>query len=905
MRLHSLEVTAFGPFPETARVDFDALSGAGLFLLSGPTGAGKSSILDAVCFALYGEVPGDRATAKRLRCDQAAAGVAPRVVLEATLSGRRFRLDRSPAWQRAKRRGSGVTTEPARVVLSEHVAGQWQPLSTRLDETGHLVTSLVGVTLGQFCQVALLPQGRFQAFLRARSEERHLLLQQVFRTGRFDDVERWLRDHRTTLRRESQVHADAISDLVSRLSEVAATPAPADWADDPALLWTWADQAMADTTERAQAASTALEAAVAAQALAGAEVESGRLLVEADAAHTTALSEVLRLEDEAPRHEASGTRLRRARQASAVMPLHDTWHAASQEASRAAERADIAVAAAARLLAVEEATLDCATLEAAGRRAVAAATEVARVIPLDGELDELVASVARRRSDLEAARRLAEQERDRLTRFVVELGERLEASEQHRARAVADLHAGKEAWLDLRERRLDGMAAEIAGSLVVGGCCPVCGSPDHPAPAEPSADAPDAAAERRARKRVDDLEVTLQAIDERIRSLRAELAAAQVEAGGGPSTSETVVLEAQLVAEEDKHRQCLTQVRAVLDGTGHDSLLRLAQHLSAVEEAVQAAVVALREHEHREGEVVTALERARASAAAAGFPDLDAALEARLTDAECQRLEDALAHHATALAHARRRLEEAPRPEAPDGLPDLEPLEAALRSCTQRAGERLRAHEAWRARLARIEEVHRDLGRALDAWQPVRTQLTLATSLSTFVEGKSPDNLLQMRLSAYVLAHRLSQVVAAANVRLAVMSDHRYCLEHTGRRGAGEKRGGLSLLVRDDWSGETRDPATLSGGETFVVSLALALGLADVITQEAGGADLDTLFVDEGFGALDADTLEDVMDTLDSLRDGGRVVGVVSHVPEMQTRIPAQLRVRKGREGSSLSQVLG
>ena len=158
-----------------------------------------------------------------------------------------------------------------------------------------------------------------------------------------------------------------------------------------------------------------------------------------------------------------------------------------------------------------------------------------------------------------------------------------------------------------------------------------------------------------------------------------------------------------------------------------------------------------------------------------------------------------------------------------------------------------------------------------------------------------------MRLSAYVLAYRLSQVVAAANERLATMSDQRYTLEHTARRGAGETRGGLSLLVRDDWSGESRDPVTLSGGETFVVSLALALGLADVISQEAGGAELDTLFVDEGFGSLDADTLDDVLDVLDSLRDGGRVVGVVSHVAEMRDRIPAQLVVRKTRRGSSLA----
>ena len=129
-------------------------------------------------------------------------------------------------------------------------------------------------------------------------------------------------------------------------------------------------------------------------------------------------------------------------------------------------------------------------------------------------------------------------------------------------------------------------------------------------------------------------------------------------------------------------------------------------------------------------------------------------------------------------------------------------------------------------------------------------------------------------------------MVDAANERLARMFDHRYALEHTGARGVGETRGGLSLRVRDDWTGESRDPATLSGGETFVVSLALALGLADVVAHEAGGSELDTLFVDEGFGSLDAETLDEVLDTLDSLRDGGRVVGVVSHVAEMRDPDP-------------------
>ena len=240
MRLHQLEIVGFGPFADPVTIDFDALSDAGLFLLSGPTGAGKSSVLDAVCFALYGDVPGDRAAAKRLRSDHAAADVVPRVVLEATLSGRRFRIDRSPAWGRPKKRGDGTTTEQARVVISERARrpatarclapAQHPPRRDRAPRHPARRDDAP-----QFCQVAMLPQGRFQAFLRARSEERHALLQQVFQTGRFDRTERWLRDRRVELRRRSEAHHGAVADLVSRVSEVGGDDAPDDWPADPTL----------------------------------------------------------------------------------------------------------------------------------------------------------------------------------------------------------------------------------------------------------------------------------------------------------------------------------------------------------------------------------------------------------------------------------------------------------------------------------------------------------------------------------------------------------------------------------------------------------------------------------------------------------------------------------------------
>ncbi|WP_344005328.1 SMC family ATPase, partial [Nocardioides lentus] len=206
-------------------------------------------------------------------------------------------------------------------------------------------------------------------------------------------------------------------------------------------------------------------------------------------------------------------------------------------------------------------------------------------------------------------------------------------------------------------------------------------------------------------------------------------------------------------------------------------------------------------------------------------------------------------------------------------------------------------------RLARIGALAEELREALAALAPAAAAADLAASVAGLTSGRSPDNPAGLSLPAYVLSWRLGQVVAAANVRLGRMTGGRYVLEHAvDGRGRGGRRGGLDLAVRDEWSGRSRAPATLSGGETFVVSLALALGLADVVTQEAAadaaGVDIETLFVDEGFGSLDADTLDDVLAVLDELREGGRVVGVVSHVAGVRERIGTRLEVLKGDRGS-------
>ncbi len=981
MRLHHLSITAFGPFVEATDVDFDRLSDAGLFLLSGATGAGKSSVLDAVCFALYGAIPGDRNHAGRLRSDQAPAGLAPQVTLEATLSGRRFRIVRSPAWERPKKRGAGTTREPAKVTLSERVDAEWRPLSSRLDETGDLVSGLVGMNLDQFCQVALLPQGQFQAFLRADSAQRHQLLARLFRTGRFERVEAWLREERLTLRRASDRHVTAVADLVSRVSEAAAATVPDQVADpssaSDAATRVWAGSLREQAESLAATADGAVEAVRRAEAHAGAALTQGRDLAAARARVSEAASVLDRLAERADEHALERERLERARRAEGLRPL------ARLVGERAARASEAAARAASALDRADRVGLDPRDLPAAVEGLSHQLAALSTLLPSERRLADLraheeshAASCQRLHRDAELAdaesaalsstlvvleaalaeatdalRRLpeleAETERARAASVaraeVTLLTAELAGATTDHDHAVHHLLDLREELLDLRERRVAGMAAELAGALAVGHDCPVCGSAEHPRPAVSPSGHPDAEAEKLAQRVVDDAQAVEHALDLRVRELTTALETARTAVGDADadqlqealadrerSLAEAAALAARHPDLSEQHAaardRCTTleeeatarrvqlaelaaalehlrDEAAVLDAAvsaargSHPALASAVQQLEerqAVARGVQEAAAARDATEAALAEAEVSWGRA---ALEAGFDGVDEARAAELASDDLARLDRQVRDHDAALAAARRVLDE---PASADllstAVPDVAALEAAHREAVSALQRARAAHEAALRAGDRVCGLADDLVAALDRWAPLRERLELATSVSSFAEGKAADNRLQMRLSAYVLAHRLSQVVAAANARLAGMSDQRYSLEHVGRRGAGESRGGLSLVVRDDWSGESRDPATLSGGETFVVSLALALGLADVVAHEAGGADLATLFVDEGFGSLDAETLDDVLDILDTLRENGRAVGVVSHVAEMRDRIPTQLDRDQGAQ---------
>ncbi len=518
--------------------------------------------------------------------------------------------------------------------------------------------------------------------------------------------------------------------------------------------------------------------------------------------------------------------------------------------------------------------------------------------------------------------------------------------------------AAREAAVGAREhhqtllaRRLDGIAAELAGRLEDGVPCAVCGATEHPSPAAAPdggmvAEAEVRAAEAAAATRAAGLE---RAANE-LATLDSALAAARAVAGEAPAeqlriaadaasagldaarldAARTDAVAAELAdlragrerdgaehgeaqraaasaaAEARERTNALAEERAAIEAgrAGAPTIAERVRALTAAADAAEAAATALDAAAAAGAEAGEARARAAEAAAEAGFADLDS-LRAALRDAAvCDDIEQRLRRYDDGLAERRSA---AGRPELAAAVaapaPDVPALEQAAAAAAAAADAAQRALVLAQRRHTDLATLRGRLDAALTAAAPARERHALVRELSELASGTAASNRLRMRLSAYVLAARLEEVAAAASVRLGGMSGGRYALEHADDTAKGNRRGGLDLRVVDAWTGRSRPPGSLSGGETFLASLALALGLADVVTAEAGGARLETLFVDEGFGTLDDEgTLDEVLEVLDALRDGGRAIGIVSHVAELRQRIPAQLRVEKGRSGSRVLQ---
>ena len=993
MRLHTLRLRAFGPYATEQLIDFDRLAHGGLFLLEGPTGAGKTTILDAVTFALYGGLAGEGSADDRLRSHFAAPDARTEVALEFSLQGVRYKVTRGPEYRRPKKRGDGLTTEASWVHLQRRNGAAWTSLSHNKAEAGEMIAEVTGLTREQFTQVMLLPQGEFAKFLHSTDDVRRALLTKLFGTGLYDRITGELCARRTQANRAREQAVHAISVAVSAAAEAAGLGAAG---RDDLLAAAHADrQTRLKELEEGLAqtvASTgaALKAAVSAVTGAQAADEEARRRARLMGRLTSAIADLRAHEDTRPDHDRRAAVLAAAGHAEPVRPLLEVLAEAG-----AAVRAAAGDLRAALPDPDEDALAGRGGREAA-ERAVAAGqaaaalqhfTDSEQALPgLEAELQAIEEAAAHAEGQVTALEWAKQDLPGRLAALEGQLSEarvagaglaaaqqRLTATEKQRAavEALAGLgpllaeRAGAEQaavaahqrLVDEHQRvmeaRLTGMAAELAAGLAEGGPCPVCGSPAHPEPAVACDAVVSAEVVAAARERREAAEVKRRQAEAEHAELATEAAALAAVADGrelGGLAAEVASLTAQVAeaeaaqADSGRLESELADARADAEGLARelreaeraavaakkqadqtrDNLDRLRAELADAAgglPSVAARQAALRESAAADRALAKALdtlaarlteeakarERATTEALARGFAGAEEAGSAVLAPHEQAALAEQVSSweatltKLTAAAEAPDLAGLAPE-RADEATARAEEARAALASAQDAEQEVRGAHEAAKLQAVRLGQRHEEV-RAAEAAYDLRVEETDAViHLAGLANGT--DGHRRVALTTYVLRHWFGQVVAAANVRLTAMSSGRYELRRTDEGKTKRDRSGLTLAVIDRHTGEGRSPASLSGGETFYTSLALALGLADVVRAQAGGVDLDTLFIDEGFGSLDADTLDQVMGVIDDLRDRGRVIGIVSHVTDLKDRVGERLEVRRLPDGSSTVKVI-
>ena len=1078
MILHNLEFEAFMAYPKRQEINFDTLNNAGVFLLNGPTGAGKTTILDAICYALYGETSSDRESAKLHSTYAAHSGTKPRVLLDVTLHGKRLRIDRTPAYNKPITRGARkgqMREESAKATLAELAPGAdpsdekaWTPISSSVAEVNRTIAERTHLTKEQFLKVVLLPQGQFAQFLKSKPKERKELLKKMFPVEHYEQLFAALTEEAKTAQQEVAQDENTQRGYLERArAEMLALQALLDAADPDAE-----EAAGEETSEQLTAESVTAETldtwiavgiARARETSTREKQEQQRLTDEADR-NTRLLAERAqlqadwreyeqlcerrtRLTERADEHKAQREELAQAR---AAAPLHAQYAQVQAESQALAAREQEHSACASALeengrallaaLRDEETSADVTfpeettfaalpdlepaeqetqlealldTLRALQKKDAQLTDEEAAVAALLKQANALEQDKARAEKTLSdltaAAEQLAEElagystadeERTLAAHLVTEAQQKHDAAQQMQQKldaasaAVAEAEkqnkrtataeqkaqekwqasaqqalAATEEFKNLQVLRLAQASSLLARELKDGEPCAVCGSVEHPAPAQIAegeqlverADL-DAAKERedKAHKQARTHELAKDRATKAHQEASEALAAArtQYETLAAQGECDVEQTAAQLQQAQTRLAQAQSHV------TARDGVLvkveRVRVELQKAQEALRTIDGAAVEAQTRHRDAAARCEATAAdlapARAAVGFAQRVESVEGyRAAHQRLARavllLGQARERHALAAAQAQRLLGEsafesaelvqtavrtpervdaleqtvaayeleharllegfgreaivavaarvAAGEQAPDDLQgvreQVEQLRAAAHRLTLREGEResmLRSLQALRGEYAAF--------RAKTAQRYDRAQML--ANLAAAARGDTLGGYEhQVDLVSYVLGAEFERILQSASLHLDRMSEGRYGMVFSDHRAKGSRSGGgLNLEITDTWTGEPREASSLSGGESFLASLSLALGLAEVVQANNGGIELDTLFIDEGFGTLDAETLDMVMGTIESLRDSGRTIGLISHVEEMKNRIPAQIVVEKGQNGSSV-----
>jgi exonuclease len=1034
MRILRLTMDAVGPFPGHEVIDFEAFSDAGRFLLSGPTGAGKSTIIDAIVFALYGKVSGGRDSSdSRIRSRYASEQAKTEVELIFSTSSGNYKVRRQPAYERVKKNGKGVTKQNAKAwlfKLDEQLREVSEPL-TKTSDVGTEITRIVGLSREQFTQTVVLPQGKFAQFLRSTSKDRQDLLQELFGTAIFEDLQldlveraRKVKKNQEALDATLRANLGVLASLLDEAPQLDPArclvyePVPeVDCEFDPLeTAWDSRFEPLAPWLERNQRCANLEVSALREQEdKLRSEFAYQRDLAARQERYLTLTKEHEQLVAQGPAQR------QRLAQIQALQALSDLkpWHEQLKQAQQAVAQRQLSQALALEQLESDErAQAVLQPLDYRGAQALSVQL-TAQVAALNPQV-ELEAGLAGRRRDLQAKTKAHEsastklaQGRERENQLPTQIASKQELLEQLNKQAATlptaqlsqeqaaqtlklakaheqlvedqqqalklqqlvalELKQASQSHKHMLEQWLSQSALNLAQNLVAGEPCPVCGATEHPAPATQggeniSQDQLDQALEEvneaqeelsQASERVTKLAAQLEAqpcqlspaqAREQLQEAKATLAAAQQASEQASSCKAQIAkLNAQLEALRADNQTAQTRLAgdakeiqllgekidadtASLSCEGFESVAAKVEYLRQLAAGLEQLAKAGQELDQCQKRAQQAADSfaVQWAQASANFAELDSAkpavpaptdpAETEPTQAEptqdtsaanvqdgyaqaCQAFagldlaalkatsasyEKSLSINQAALAEL-EGIELTPPPLEQTRL-QLEQAQAKTQACQTYASTWQAFAGQVNAQLAKLNEL---LARRSKASDKDGQLLALASAANG-------DNQARLTLSAWVLQAHFRQVLVFANERLGVIGAGRYELINVdSEEDTRQQKQGLGLAMVDHLSGTTRSPRTLSGGESFYVSLALALALADVVATQNGGIEMNTLFIDEGFGSLDEGTLAEVMDVLGALHSGGRVVGIVSHVSELKRAIPAAVEVRPLLGGGS------
>lgn len=1053
MRPLTLTLTAFGAYAGSQTVDFEAAGAGGLFLITGDTGAGKTTLFDGVCYALFGKLTGRVRSEKMIRSDYADDTLETSAQLVFLHRGERWRITRRPAQTRRKKRGEGTTEVPATALLERLEGENPVPVAEGKESVDAAVEELLGIQVDQFRQIAMIAQNQFAELLNKSGRDRSAILRQVFATERCQQLQQRLKELASASRAETEKQVDSLRQYLAGLR----LPEEEEVAELTQLLadagCVWRSGRVLELAEEFCRADR--------DTLAGLEEKIGQLdesikqsaaLVQSAREAGQRAEQLARLEQqlaqqqsEAPRRAEDQARLGRWEAAARLAPV---W--------QSSEKARLAAEQAARLHAEAQAQLEGLNAQAprweqareqlaqnqqtVARLAVALERQteaLKQYDELDAAKDQQQAcarELARLKSAEQAARKLEEQQaaaleqtqtladgltaaltaaqrvEQELTRWsgakekmaetrsrmreLVKLQKSEQAARGTLEQASDELDKAQQVYMSADQLFRRDQAGLLAKELTPGQPCPVCGSVHHPSPARGVTGAPNkeelealaAAMEtartaynkalqasstltaqagsareqyiRQARQVLADLEQELppeedaktlsrllldwdERLDQLLRQAETEKTECQakVEAASAAvnqladdrrqldqtrqKRSELQAQAAQTTARQEMARQQAEKLQADLP---HATRAEAEQTLAAMqaekarldrstqetrtdlEEYQKALAAALTLQDERQKNDEKAAEEARreaqdwSKALKAGGMSEEAFRQALHTEEEIKALRRQLEQEQKACEETQTlyRQLRAQQQNAPAPACQPQELEQAMKEQEQRRaalnGERIRLA----GRLEANRQTMADVRTAAGKLEQAQKRQQLIERLDATAGGKLSGGLGKQQFEQYVLAAYFADAVEAANQRLFAMTGGRYQLE-CHQMTAAETKDTLDLDVLDNYTGKVRSVGSLSGGETFQAALALALGLSDVIQNYAGGVELDVLFVDEGFGTLDAESLEQAVATLHSLVQGQRMVGIISHVPELKSRIENQLVVTKTPGGSTVA----